>query len=80
MRETIWAILAIVIVMMTAAPRLAQSQSTTVCRPGGECIATTSAVYNACVELAFRRGLTSTRGDRGPFDAFVYSCVRGRVR
>jgi hypothetical protein len=68
-------------IVAAVVPRDALSQSTSVCRPGGgDCIRTTSAVYNRCVDLAFRRGLTSTKGDRGPFDAFLYSCVRGRVR
>jgi hypothetical protein len=80
MRHTLYAIAAIAIVAALATSKLALSQSgTMVCRPGGNCFTTTAADYNRCVELALRRGLQLTKGDRPNFDLFVYQCVAGRV-
>ena len=81
MRHMIYAALAISIVVIIATSNFALSQGgMTVCRPGGECVATSSATYNRCVELALRSGQNLTKGDRYSFDMFVYSCVAGRVR
>lgn len=80
MRQSIYVILAIVMVGLFATSRFALSQGgTVVCRPGGNCVSTTAANYNRCVDLALRRGLTLTKGDRQPVDLFVYQCVAGRV-
>jgi hypothetical protein len=80
MRHILYALTAIGIVTTLATSNLALSQAgTMVCRPGGSCIGTTAANYNRCVELALRRGLQMTKGDRHNFDLFVYQCVAGRV-
>ena len=50
-----------------------------VCRPGGNCLTTTAAIYNSCVDLALRRGVLLTKDDRWVLDRFVYQCVAGRV-
>jgi hypothetical protein len=81
MRHILYATLAVAIVTMFATSNLAISQGgTMVCRPGGNCFSTTAANYNRCVDLALRRGLQLTKGDRHYFDLFVYDCVAGRVR
>ena len=80
MRHILYAIAAIAIVATFATSKLALSQGgTVVCRPGGNCVTTTAANYNSCVDLALRRGLQMTKGDRPSFDLFVYQCVAGRV-
>jgi hypothetical protein len=80
MRHILYAIAAIAIVTTLATAKLALSQGgTMVCRPGGNCIKTSAANYNHCVDLALRRGLQMTKGDRHSFDLFVYQCVAGRV-
>jgi hypothetical protein len=80
MRHVLYAIAAIAIVAAFATSNLALSQGgTMVCRPGGDCVATSAANYNRCVDLALRRGLLMTKGDRLNFDLFVYQCVAGRV-
>jgi len=80
MRHILYALAAIAIVATFATSKLALSQGgTMVCRPGGNCVATTAANYNSCVDLALRRGLQMTKGDRPSFDLFVYQCVAGRV-
>jgi hypothetical protein len=81
MRHVLYVMLAVAIVGTFATSNLAISQGgTMVCRPGGNCLSTTATNYNRCVELALRRGLQLTKGDRHPFDMFVYDCVAGRVR
>lgn len=81
MRNIVYATSAIAIIVLFASPKFALSQgSATVCRPGGNCITTSAANYNSCVDLALRRGLNLTKGDRYNFDLFVYQCVAGRVR
>ncbi|HZO48251.1 MAG TPA: hypothetical protein VFB68_20310 [Xanthobacteraceae bacterium] len=80
MRHLLYAITAIAVVTFFATSKLALSQGgTMVCRPGGNCFSTTAANYNSCVDLALRRGLQMTKGDRPSFDLFVYQCVAGRV-
>jgi hypothetical protein len=80
MRNIICTALAVGIVATFATSNPANSQGgTMVCRPGGNCIGTTAAHYNHCVDLALRRGLQMTRSDRHNFDLFVYDCVAGRV-
>lgn len=80
MRHLPYAIAAVAIVATFATSKLALSQgATVVCRPGGNCVTTTAANYNSCVDLALRRGLQLTKGDRPSFDLFVYQCVAGRV-
>jgi hypothetical protein len=82
MRQFIFAIIGIGIVATLAWPRMALSQGDTyACRAGGyPCVRTTAQRYNACVDLALRRGQNLSKGDRHSFDRFVYDCVRGRVR
>ena len=80
MRHILYAIAAIGVVATLATANLALSQGgTLVCRPGGSCVNTSAANYNHCVDLALRRGLQMTKGDRHSFDLFVYQCVAGRV-
>jgi hypothetical protein len=80
MRHISYAIAAVAIVATVATSNLALSQGgTLVCRPGGNCVNTSAANYNRCVDLALRRGLQLTKGDRYNFDLFVYQCVAGRV-
>lgn len=80
MRHILYALAAIAIVTGLATSNLALSQGgTLVCRPGGGCVSTSGANYNRCVDLALRRGLQMTKGDRHNFDLFVYQCVAGRV-
>ena len=79
MRHIVYAIVAVAIVALFATSNLALSQGTVVCRPGGNCITTTAAIYNSCVDLALRRGVQLTKDDRGVMDRFVYQCVAGRV-
>jgi hypothetical protein len=80
MRHILYATLAVAIVATFATSNIAISQGTMVCRPGGNCFSTTAANYNRCVDLALRRGLQMTKGDRHNFDLFIYDCVAGRVR
>jgi len=80
MRHILYAIAAVAIVAVLGTSKLALSQSgTMMCRPGGNCVTTSAANYNSCVDLALRRGLQMTKGDRPSFDLFVYQCVAGRV-
>jgi hypothetical protein len=80
MRHLFYALFAAAMVATCATSNFALSQGgTMVCRPGGNCISTTAANYNSCVDLALRRGLQLTKGDRHNFDLFVYQCVAGRV-
>ena len=79
MRHIVYAIVAVAIVAIFATSNLALSQGTVVCRPGGSCLTTTAAIYNACVDLALRRGVLLTKDDRWVLDRFVYQCVAGRV-
>jgi hypothetical protein len=79
MRHIFYALVAIAIVTTLATSNFALSQGTVVCRPGGSCLTTTAAVYNACVDLAMRRGVLLTKDDRWVLDRFVYQCVAGRV-
>jgi hypothetical protein len=79
MRHVIYAIIAIAIVATLATLNLAVSQGTMVCRPGGNCLTTTAAIYNSCVDLALRRGVLLTKDDRWVLDRFVYQCVAGRI-
>lgn len=69
---------AIVATFATSNPAISQGGAMA-CRPGGNCINTSAANYNRCVDLALRRGLQMTRGDRHNFDLFVYDCVAGRA-
>jgi hypothetical protein len=80
MRHIFYVMLAVTIVATFATANLAISQGgTMVCRPGGNCFSTTASNYNRCVDLALRRGLQMTKGDRHNFDLFIYDCVAGRV-
>jgi hypothetical protein len=80
MRHILYALVAIAIVTILATSNFALSQGgTMVCRPGGNCLTTTAAIYNACVDLAMRRGVLLTKDDRHVLDRFIYQCVAGRV-
>ena len=79
MRHILYAIIAVAIVTIFATSHLALSQGTMVCRPGGNCLTTTAANYNSCVDLALRRGVLLTKDDRWVLDRFVYQCVAGRI-
>ena len=79
MRHVVYAIIAVAIVAIFATANFAFSQATMVCRRGGNCLTTTAAIYNSCVDLALRRGVLLTKDDRWVLDKFVYDCVAGRV-
>jgi len=79
MRHAVYAIIAVAIVTILATANFAFSQAATICRPGGNCLTTTAAIYNSCVDLALRRGVILTKDDRWVLDKFVYDCVAGRV-
>jgi hypothetical protein len=49
------------------------------CVKGRGCLPTTEASYNACFNLALRRGLNVSRGDRRNLDSFIYQCLAGRI-
>jgi hypothetical protein len=81
MPRPFYALIAIAIATTFVATEPALSQGgTKVCRPGGRCVSTTASNYNRCVDLALRRGLLLTRGDRRDLNWFMYDCVAGRVR
>ena len=56
-----------------------------VCILGRGCVSATQASYNACYQLALRRGWTESDnvekdlGGRG-LDSFVYQCLTGKIR
>ena len=79
MRHIVYALTAVAIVTILATANFAFSQSAMICRPGGNCLTTTAAIYNACVDLALRRGVLLTKDDRWVLEKFVYDCVAGRV-
>lgn len=49
------------------------------CVPGYGCASATQESYNACFQLALRRGLSVTVGDRRNLDLFIYQCLLGRI-
>jgi hypothetical protein len=57
-------------------PSVAQYQQ---CIAGRGCVPATQATYNACFQLALKRGLTVTVGDRRNLDLFIYQCLEGRI-
>lgn len=79
MRHIVYALTAVAIVTILASANFAFSQSAMICRRGGNCLTTTAAIYNACVDLALRRGVILTKDDRWVLEKFVYDCVAGRV-
>jgi len=78
MKTLLLACFAIVASLATPETSLAQG-GTLVCRPGGNCVRTSVAVYNRCVDQALHSGQDLSRGDRYSFDLFVYACVAGRT-
>lgn len=61
---------------LTASPSVAQYSH---CIAGYGCVPATQESYNACFQLALRRGLTVTVGDRRNLDWFIYQCLAGRI-
>lgn len=49
------------------------------CIRGRGCVPATEASYNACFNLALRRGLNVSRGDRYNLDYFIYQCLAGTI-
>jgi hypothetical protein len=55
-----------------------------VCIPARGCAPATQASYNACYQLALRRGWSNSDNDErelgGRFlDSFIYQCLRGKI-
>ena len=70
--------------MMLALAALAASPTTSKaqyshCVSGYGCVPTTQESYNACFQLALRRGLTVTVGDHRSLNMFILDCLTGRV-
>ena len=81
MAMTFLAAAAATTLLMVSVPAQAQY---THCIPGRGCVPTTQASYNACYQLALRRGWTDS--DNAPkggvgrnLDKFIYDCLTGRV-
>jgi len=55
-----------------------------VCIPARGCAPTTQASYNACYQLALRRGWTNSDNDQRELggralDFFIYQCLLGKI-
>ena len=64
-------------------PAPAQAQYA-VCLPARGCVPATQASYNACYQLALRRGWNDSDNverDLGgrALDAFIYQCLKGKI-
>lgn len=57
----------------------APAQRSRFCVAGYACAPSSPARYNACFELALRRGLTVSRGDRRNLNRFIVQCLNGRI-
>jgi hypothetical protein len=55
-----------------------------VCIPARGCAPATQASYNACYQLALRRGWSNSDNDERELggrllDSFIYQCLRGKI-
>ncbi len=71
------AVLATAAVTGFATPSAAQQQF---CIAGRGCVPMTQATYNACYNLALRRGESVAYGERHKLDWFIYQCLAGKIR
>ncbi len=55
------------------------AQTTPFCIAGRGCVPATNESYNACFQLALRRGLTVSRGDLHNLNSFIYQCLAGKI-
>jgi hypothetical protein len=70
--------------VMTASLNFPAQAQYAVCIPARGCAAATQASYNACYQLALRRGWSNSDNDErelgGRFlDSFIYQCLRGKI-
>jgi hypothetical protein len=66
--------------MLIPTPGFAQRRyAQTFCIAGRGCVPTTQESYNACYQLALRRGLSVSRGDIHNLNSFIYQCLEGRI-
>jgi hypothetical protein len=74
----------LIVVAVTAFPSLPAQAQYAVCMPARGCAPATQASYNACYQLALRRGWRDSDNDeknlagRG-LDFFIYQCLLGKV-
>jgi hypothetical protein len=71
------AVLATAVVTAFATPTVAKQQF---CVAGRGCVPMTQATYNACYNLAMKRGESSAWGERRSLDFFIYQCLSGKIR
>jgi len=86
MRQVIMtAILAVgAVTSFLSIPAIPAQAQYAVCLPARGCVAATQASYNACYQLALRRGWNDSDNvekDLGgrALDAFIYQCLKGRI-
>jgi hypothetical protein len=80
MRQALFAMLTIGAVSTFAMPSgPAQAQSTLICDAFNRCIPATQQSYDACYQLAMRRGWNMQPTDYKGRTAFIYDCLRGRI-
>jgi hypothetical protein len=79
MRQAI-AVLTVSVVSAFAVPSVpARAQTTLWCDPWVRCVRTTQQGYNACYELAMKRGWNMQRTDYIGRNEFIYKCLRGGI-
>jgi hypothetical protein len=78
MRQTI--LLTMLAVGVLAALPTASKAQYAHCVSGYGCVPATQESYNACFQLALRRGLTVTVGDHRNLNMFIYECLSGKIR
>jgi hypothetical protein len=82
MRRTILTtILAAAAVTTVSTPSSAAYRENTqpYCYFGYGCVPMTAARYNACYNLALRRGQSPARWDRKSREFFIYQCLAGKI-
>jgi hypothetical protein len=72
---TMLAVGAVTAVSTVSSPAQAQYQQ---CIKGG-CVPATQASYNACFNLALKRGESAAWGERRSLNWFIYQCLAGRI-
>jgi hypothetical protein len=68
--------LAVGAVSTVSSPAQAQYQQ---CIKGRGCVPATQASYNACFNLALKRGESAAWGERRSLNWFIYQCLAGRI-
>jgi len=63
----------------TALSTPSSAQTYSHCIAGYGCAPATQESYNACFQLALRRGLNVSVADRRNLDLFIYQCLIGRI-